>query len=127
MDEEIVKRFEDSEKAIEEYEKQLKSLRADIEVIVACSNVLAQARARLKAQEGPPSSEWSNAPKVDMEFLEKCRRFVERYGGGEQPQHAVSKDGVSCLQISNTPILRSAGFEDEDDDEDSLPDEACGL
>ena len=28
-------------------------------------------------------------------------------------------------QYSNTPSLRVAGFEDEDDD--SLPDEACGL
>jgi len=27
-------------------------------------------------------------------------------------------------QYSNTPSLRAAGFEDEDDDEDSLPDEA---
>ena len=30
-------------------------------------------------------------------------------------------------QYSNTPSLRAAGFEDEDDDEDSLPDVACGL
>jgi hypothetical protein len=27
-------------------------------------------------------------------------------------------------QYSNTPTFRAAGFEDEDDDEDSLPDEA---
>ncbi len=31
------------------------------------------------------------------------------------------------LHHSITPSLRAAGFEDEDDDEDSLPDEACGL
>ncbi len=31
----------------------------------------------------------------------------------------------AVLQHSNTPSLRVAGFEDED--EDSLPDEACGL
>jgi hypothetical protein len=30
------------------------------------------------------------------------------------------------LRYSETPILRSTGFEDEDD-EDSLPDEASGL
>jgi hypothetical protein len=37
------------------------------------------------------------------------------------------------LQYSNTPILRVAGFEDDDEDSGStelaevLPDEACGL
>jgi len=34
----------------------------------------------------------------------------------------------AVLQYSNTPSLRAAGFEDEDDDEDSLPDVAfCSL
>jgi len=32
----------------------------------------------------------------------------------------------ATLRYSSTPTLRSQGFEDENDDEDSLPDEACG-
>jgi len=32
----------------------------------------------------------------------------------------------ALLPHSIAPLLRVAGFEDEDDDQDSLPDEACG-
>jgi hypothetical protein len=42
-----------------------------------------------------------------------------------QPRGRGVQFGLGAvLQYSNTPSLRAAGFEDEDDDEDSLPDEA---
>jgi hypothetical protein len=34
--------------------------------------------------------------------------------------------GIYCVNKPITPLLRVAGFEDEDDDQDSLPDEASG-
>jgi hypothetical protein len=42
-------------------------------------------------------------------------------------RYAVQFGLRAVLPHSNTPSPRVAGFEDEDDDEDSLPDEACGL
>jgi hypothetical protein len=49
----------------------------------------------------------------------------------DRPESIPNPADAGCnsqlAQYSNTPSLRVAGFEDEDDDEDSLPDEACGL
>ena len=45
-----------------------------------------------------------------------------------QPRGRGVQFGLGAvLHHFRTRSLRAAGFEDEDDDEDSLPDEACGL
>ena len=44
-----------------------------------------------------------------------CNSDLAQYSNTPSRHHSI------------TPSLRAAGFEDEDDDEDSLPDEACGL
>src|SRR5260221_14086842 len=73
----------------------------------------------------------------------ECRKIVTvlpatrvQFGLGAVLQHSntptlqhsntptLQHSNTPTLQHSNTPTLRAAAFEDEDDDEDSLPDEA---
>jgi hypothetical protein len=80
MDEEIEKRFEDSEEAIRDYQKQLQSLKEDLEIVIRFSHPNAvQAASNYAAALSGSQSVWANAPDADPAFRERCKEFAKKY------------------------------------------------
>jgi hypothetical protein len=64
---------------------------------------------------------------ADLSLVAAILAYCERPRKASPTSRSRGAIGLGALPPhSNTPSLRVAGFEDEDDDEDSLPDEACG-
>ena len=79
MDEEIEKRLEESEEAIKEYQKQLQSLKEDLEIVIRFSRPNAVQTARDYGAGMGSQSVWVNAPDDDPAFRERCKQFAKKY------------------------------------------------